>query len=352
MKEKIAAMVNDMYGGQEWINKFWITPKGRQIMHWLILAPDWTLSTIRIATDPIKNIKDPLKRHFMGRFWRNMILTAIVTLQAANFALNGKWTWQNEEGHEWDIDVTNIIRALPWNNQDEKQRYYANPFKQLKEIIGWIEDPIRTIGAKSSPAVHLIFEQMSGHQIGSGWDMPWDTKELSFYESMPDRILSVMDKFVPFSFSGSNFAFAFPMSKGMTKYKAVKAYEDMIKAQVDPTLYQKIMPHEEYLQLRNKLDKACQLNGVDGSSMFDQAMNTVRGEYYSAMWKAIDKKNFKEAERWAEKLLKIGANVEGITESGKRRGKSAVSIKEAELMAKRLGTPVVAPSLAKKKKAQ
>ncbi|MCL6558136.1 MAG: hypothetical protein K6U74_04905 [Firmicutes bacterium] len=152
---------------------------------------------------------------------------------------------------------------------------------------------------------------------------------MDFYESLPERLKAVAEKFVPFSARGNNFAFTFPMSKGMTPWKALRAYEDMIKAQVDPSLYQRVMPHEDYMRLRRKLDDACKLNGLDPDKMFQQAMAKARGDYYSELWKAVDKRDLEGAKEAARKLLMTGAGAKELTESGKRRGKTDKDISAA-----------------------
>jgi hypothetical protein len=159
--------------------------------------------------------------------------------------------------------------------------------------------------------------------------MPWVQEELGWYESLPSRMGSVMEKFVPFAFRGNNFAFTFPMSRGMSWYKAQKAYEDVIRAQVDPTLYDRIMPTRDAERLKAEIDAAAVLNGLDAEVQYKQANTKVRSEYYSRMWRAIEDEEMDEAEGVAAILYKLGAEATGVRASGKRRGLTDEEVEEA-----------------------
>lgn len=329
VKEKVAELVNDMFGGQEWASKFWLTPQARQALHIALLAPDWTLTNIQVFGKAFTQARNPVARKILWRYWVNMLLAFGAGVNGVNYALNGKWSWENEPGHEWDIDVTNIMRILPGHDPEDKQRYYIKIGKQFREVLRYFTDPIEIIGAKFSPAVHIILEQFTGHQAGSGWEMPWSRENMDFYESIPERLKAVADKFVPFSARGNNFAFTFPMSKGMTPWKAQRAYEDLIKAQVDPNLYQRIIPHEDALSLRKRLDDAARENGLDPAKMFQQAMSKARGDYYSKLWEAVEKKDYSGADQAARSLLQMGVTSEELKESAKRRGLTVQDFSEA-----------------------
>ena len=41
LKEKLAHLVNDAFGGQEWVTHWWCSPIARQLLHVMFLAPDW-----------------------------------------------------------------------------------------------------------------------------------------------------------------------------------------------------------------------------------------------------------------------------------------------------------------------
>ncbi len=330
VKEKIAELVNDMFGGQEWQGKFWLTPQGRQVLHVALLAPDWTLTNINVATKPFRDVKDPTARRILARYWRNLLLGFFAVVAGATRALGGKWPWEQEPDHKFDIDVTSIMRKLPWTDKDDQRRYYIKPGKQFREVLRYLTSPVDIVGAKLSPMVQVIIEQMTGHQTGqAGWEMPWVQDELTWYESLPSRIASVMDKFVPFSARGGNFALTFPMSRGMSWYKAQKAYEDVIRAQVDPSIYDRLMPGRDAERLKKEIDAAATLNGLDPEEQYKQANTKVRSEYYSRMWRALEDEEMGEAEGAAAILWKLGVSDTGALESGERRGVTEEQVEAA-----------------------
>jgi N12 class adenine-specific DNA methylase len=333
VKEKVAELVNDMFGGQEWEGKFWLTPKGRQVLHWFLLAPDWTLSNIQVAAKSFSQAKDPVTRKVLSRYWRNMLAGFFAFVATANYVLTRRWPWQNEPGHKLDIDVTPIMRALPWTDPDEERRYFIKPGKQFREVVRYVTDPVGIVGPKMSPGMHIFVEQITGHQAGQwGWEMPWARDELGWYESLPERTLSVMEKFTPFAVRGHNFAFTFPMSRGMSWYKAQKSYEDIIRAQVDPSLYRRLMPSQDAERLKAEIDAAAELNGLDPKDLYQQANSLVRGSYYGEFWKAMDRQDMKDAERLAGILRALGAKREGLEASGERRGVRPETIRQGRTM--------------------
>ncbi len=336
VKEKVAMLVNDMYGGQEWEGHFLLTPKGRQIVHLLMLAPDWTLSNFRVAAKTLAPGTDPQTRKLLIRYWRNMLLAVLGFIATANRFCGGKWSWENEPGHKLDIDVTCIMRRLPWTSEAEKEsgrHWYIRPGKQFREVVRYLTDPVSILGAKTSPAAHIATEQITGHQSGQiGWEMPWAREEMGWYESLPSRLVSVMEKFQPFAIRGNNFAFTFPMSRGMSWYKAQKSYERIIQAQVDPSPYRRLMPGKDAERLKKEIDAAAAMNGLDPKDLYKQANTMVRTKYYGEFWRALDDSDMKDAERLAEILVQLGVTSQSVESSGERRGVSPESVGEARQM--------------------
>ncbi|KKM02378.1 hypothetical protein LCGC14_1785000, partial [marine sediment metagenome] len=335
VKEKVAMLVNDMFGGQEWEGHFWLTPKGRQVMHWMILAPDWTLSNLRVAAKTILPGTDLKTRKLLARYWRNMLLSFFGFIATAGFALTRKWPWENEPEHKMDIDITPIMVRLPWTSEADKKngrRWYIRPGKQFREVTRYLSSPVDIIGPKMSPLMHIFVEQITGHQAGQwGWEMPWVRDELRWYQDIGTRIVSIMEKFQPFAFRGNNFAFTFPMSRGMSWYKAQKAYEDIIRAQVDPSLFKRLMPGRDAERLREEIDDAARLNGLEPDDLYKQANTKVRTQYYGEMYRALEGQKMGEVERIAEILSELGATRATVRSSGERRGVPPEQIREAEL---------------------
>lgn len=355
VKEKIAETINDMYGGQEWASKFWLSPQARQMWQMLQLAPDWTLSNANVAAKAITKAKDPVMGPILRKYWSNMLLSQALIISAMCFAFSGHFPWDNEEGHKTEIEVTAITRRLNKlfgkHEKNPDQRYYMHPGKQIREVVGWVTDPLLTVRRKASPAVHTVIEQISGHST-TGWEMPWTENgvEKNFWSSLPQRTVAAAEKFVPFSIGGlasqTQFAFTFPMRKGMTPWKAVRAYEDVIRMNVDPTFAQKAykIPAAKAKKaitgqsLLGRLDEACVTNGLDPDKMYRDARSKVVSQYYGEMWGAINHDNMRKADKAAQVLLELDVTASGLKSSAKARGLSEEDyIKAIEVMRRNAG---------------
>ena len=362
VRQEIAKAVNNMYGGQEWDGKFWLHPKARQFAHIAMLAPDWTNSNWNVAMEPVKTLatianddsawlkKEKMKMY--GYYWRNMMMSYLAILATANrFCTRtpenpyGIWSGDNEPGQQGNIDVTCLMKRvakivpdwLPdWipgadpDDSDPNRRFYIRPAKQFREVPRWFTEPITLLGAKLSPLFQVILEQMTGHQAGrDGWAMPWTDEDLRWYQNLGHRGVSVMAKFVPFALRGSNFMLAMPLSKGMSWYKAQKGYEDLIRAQVDPDLYDRLMSWKNAEKLKAEIDAGAVANGLDPVSLYSQANTNVRTMYYQKIWREIHNGNEDKAVKAAKILVELGVTAQGIKGSGTRKGAPLEDVNEA-----------------------
>ena len=353
IKDDVARIINDSFGGQEWESHFWLSPKGRQVARWTFLAPDWTLSNARIAGRPVFQVGNKTVRRIGLKYWMNMAFVlgaSHIGLQALAYSLAGdedkgdhRFPWQNEVGHKFDIDVTPLMRKMPWRDKESKQRYYIHFGKQAREVLGWIMDPIRTAGVKMSPAVQAALEQLTGHSAGSGFPMEWKRGEYEDYnpsilDTAPLRIKAVAKKFTPFSLRGNNFAFAAPMSKGMTPFKARRALVSAFRGLAEPGFLEE---HTKGRATKAQLQKhvedildAAEANGLDRKRVFGQGLATARTHYYRKLFTALNKKDMGDAEEAALSLRRLGTSLKSIGQSGERRGAPKADIKKAKKLAK------------------
>lgn len=339
LKTVIASHVNDAFGGQEWEAKMWATPQVQQMMQLGFLAPDWTISNIRIAGQTLNIKGHSALGRAQRRYWRNMIPTLYISaaaMQAAFYAAFGdpeegdeQWMWNNEKGHEWDIDVTPLKRKLGYK---DKERLYIHFGKQARETIRYFQDPIGALVGKSSPMVHVALEQATGTE-GLRFDTSF--REKYFWEGIPDRARYVVEKFVPFSFRDNNFAFSAPMSKGMTAWKARQRIESSLELQADPSLvryaarrgYHGVIEYAKTPKFVGNLKEhvndtldAALANGVDTDRVFKEALGNVRGRFYRRFFAALEKGNAGDIEAAARSVLRLNASVNGIFTSANRRG--------------------------------
>ncbi|MFW9894100.1 MAG: hypothetical protein ACFFFO_17990, partial [Candidatus Thorarchaeota archaeon] len=346
IKQKVATHLNDAFGGQEWLTKFWLEPKAQQMLHMAMLAPDWTLSNINIAGKTILAAKDPVMRTLNTRYWRNMIPTLIGSAAAISYGIyaafgdeskgDKAWMFDNEKGHKFDIDVTPLMRQLPWWKKEaaEGQRYYLHFGKQAREVLRWAANPLEAATRKASPAVHVAFEQVTGMETG-GFETKF--KNLDFWdpEGLKERAVSIGEKFWPFSFRANNFAFAAPLRKGMTYWKARKAYESALELYAEPSLLKQIAREgpegairfahtPEFTKRLNELvgdiHDAARRNNVDTKRAFNRAVANIRGRYYGEFLRALESGKETQMEKAALAVIRLNAGVKNIFESAKDRG--------------------------------
>ena len=236
IKEQIAGFVNDSFGGQQWENsKVFGQPKMKQLMQWVLLAPDWTISTLKQAAAPVTGLikGKPTQAKAGTKFWLRAAAYNTMIAQAANYYTTqkyegkGKFTWENDPGHELNI--------FAGYNEDGTKRYVRTG-KQFKEALEWVIKPEEKLGGKLSPVVRESLAQLTKHEPGSGY--PTEFEEEASWESIPKRIKKIASMPIPFSLTPylredapKHFMFALPASKGMTKFKTIKLFQKAIKAQ-------------------------------------------------------------------------------------------------------------------------
>ena len=260
LERDAATFINNAFGAQNW-EALMVNPKMRQILHWALLAPDWTISNLRIAgfsrradgslrigsalrgaaegtvdlaTFGLTRTKRLKNKQLFGEgvdvsddliqsYWRNAIPVFYGAVALLNKASSGHWPWENAPGHELDIE-------LP--DRDEKGRIqYTKLGKQFREPLRWLTEPTKILGAKTSPVFQVLVEQLTGSsatgfptEFAEGRGKPQGT----FMESTPKRLKSIIDKFIPFSFRGGSVFFALPKSS-FTNFKAIKELSKAMK---------------------------------------------------------------------------------------------------------------------------
>jgi len=345
VKKRVASLLNDAFGGQEWQTKFWLSPQMRRNMSRFFLAPDWTFSTLRsvpFMSDALSMTRGQLSRlggagaapvsmeGLLGnlgraRFWGAEIAalaTATIAAQYAIYQAFGKkergdkpWIWQNETGQNRRVDATPLIRNLPWHDPKDQTRYYVNLGKRPEEIVGWFSGMDRTIMSKMARPVAEVFRQVTGTE--GDFKAEWKRDHEAFLESLPARAKSAAKEFLPLSLSGNQFALSLPYRKGMSKYKAQQAFESAYEIQADPSRFKSFLrgvPADPTKALADIMD-AAHRNGVPADPIRKRALSTVRGAHYDAFFKAFQKGDQSTMEKEASALLRLGAGIESIKKS-------------------------------------
>ena len=356
-KEMIIQYLNDNFGGQEWMNSMFRDPRFRQILFNLFLSFDWTWSQIKTMTWPFRYGRiwggTPADRRFMRavgrRHWLGYLLGLFLLAQSTNYALNGKFTWDNEYGHKWDIDYTNAWRFFhpSWREEGDLARRYTPLGKAAREVLRWVTSAPQNLRYKLSPVANEVLTQITGSEGAGGWTAAWaqETRHLEGFESLWERGKHVAASIVPFSLQENNALFAFPLRKGMTDWKAVRVYQPIFESRArhayggltkarNKMFF--VLAHQgrsDRDALLRDIAEACEINGVDAEKAARAALAGVRSKWYRKFQKAAESQDIQEMERVAHVLFfGLGVSERGMQQSMRRRGippeaLSAVGIK-------------------------
>lgn len=360
VKEAVASLLNDAFGGQEWQTKFWLSPQTRLMMSRFFLAPDWTLSTLRsvpVVSDvssavrgqagrltgrgPMPTSKEGVLGNLgRARFWGGEIAALAMATIAAQYAIyqmfgdkrkgDKPWIWENETEQQRRVDATPLMRKLPWHKANDPTRYYINLGKRPEEILGWVIHPEQNTLSKMARPVAEVFRQVTGTE--GDFKAQWKHDHESFLESLPARGKSIIGQAVPFTLSGNQFAMALPYRKGMTRYKAQQAYESAYELIADPNRFRAFLrghnvggqPQRGVVEqtpqtLLGLVTDAAKRNGVPAGEVQAQAASIVRGKYYGEYFKALKSGDKKALTNAAESLQRLGATFEGVQKSMEKR---------------------------------
>ncbi len=354
VKKTAVKYVNDNFGGQEWLNTIFRKPKTRQFWTQVMMSLDWTWSQIKTGTWPFRfggeTAQEKARLAMMRKIGRHHWFWYISAMAgftvAGSFAFTGKGPWENEYGRRFDIDWTEIWRNLPWNRNWKQRADYSKRYISLgkagRELVRWMTTPLKAFGNKLSPTARTMFEQGTGYNLGSTFSEPWAKEDMEFYQEIYSRFGHLMKNFVPFSLSGNNAFLAFPSRKGMTRWKAIKSYEEIfnVKANIACGGLTEALTKASHIldkdarRLNQEIIEACEINNVDADECMRYALARVRNKYYRLFWNATKRLDEVNCNKYAYALKKaLDADKRGFEQSLRTR-KSQLS-REAIRMGRR-----------------
>jgi hypothetical protein len=269
MKQQTAEFVNDSFGGQNWeLSEMFGSPKMQQAMGWMLLSPDWTVSTLKQAFAPLRKGAHT-KTHGIA-FWIRSAAYYNIVSQTLNYHNSkkmygeGRFTWENPPDKNLDI--------LIGRNEDGTEKYLKIG-KQFREPIEWASKPARKFGAKLSPPLRELLRQLTGHDPGSFFPTKFAKSEDSV-DSVKERLKSIAMTPIPLSIRPflenrtTPFLLSIPTSKGMTMHSGIKAMKQAVKKK-DRKLMRKLFVHA--LQNNLNAEKMVELanRGVVDKVRFD-----------------------------------------------------------------------------------
>jgi hypothetical protein len=311
IKTEIAEFVNNSFGGQNWdLNRVMGQPKIRQMMQWAMLAPDWSISTLKQAAAPVKGVmKGERATTARGNlFWLRAALYYNVIAQAVNYYNTeraqgkGRLTWDNPPGKKLDI--------YAGQNPDGTEKYIRMG-KQFREVYDWMSEPINTLGKKLSPSLREGLRQLTKHDPGSGFPTDYaEYKEFWSGENILARIKSVAEMPLPFSIRPyindrpQNFLLSLPASKGMTRYRARELFKEALENN-DKKTVEELYVHA----LRNGIDPDTSLRSAMGAIKTDITYESR--DLANKIWKELSdlqggaRPNLNRLSREQQDLIKV-----------------------------------------------
>lgn len=261
VKRSIAEHVNNAFGSVSY-EKMLLSPKVRQSLNWLLLAPAWTLSNIRVLTS---GYETEAGVRLTNRYVAGAAASWFLSTQAMNMGLSAWYTRNDPDGpkprltydnpglpmtvagHPVHGLTENSLNIYAGKNDDGSERYIVFG-KGFREPFGWVSDPMNTFFGKLSLPVRGALVQATGHAPGSGFE-EIDSRA-STSEQMAQRASAGLEsvgvpfgaqslvksgmhalspRAVPAPQSSSQFA-SLPTRKGASFMRVEKAYAEAIDA--------------------------------------------------------------------------------------------------------------------------
>lgn len=374
----IAMYVNKAFGGLDWTQFTWATPKTMSMMRWIFFAPDWTLSSLLVAgAGEVPGLKQALREdtsdlargQMISKYWPAMLLIVqtgipalvqamiklmfglddddVAWVPAGNEYTKSGWGGTGIGGH---IDISPIAHML---GGDPEAKTYMRLAKQSTEVLeGWVGNAAGTFYGKTSPAVRIVVEQAFGVRNLSGWDM--DFKGEPFMRSwvsgqrdgfMGSRTMAIAEKVMPMSITsllhGRPSTFFAPASRGQSKWSLRKEYARYLISFADGATGAEVRrnPHarQNLEAFATHILEAADRNGVSRDWVKREGFALARQNYYSDLAAAVERNDEKKMEKLAACLLRLNTKKSQIDRMLKNRLPEGLTPEQRQTYLKALG---------------
>jgi hypothetical protein len=228
---------------------------------------------------------------------------------------------------------------MPWYKGDPtgQRRVYIRWGKQAYELQRWVEAPYDSIVNKSSQLVRWAVEMATGTSVGGQqWDLPFKDMGLMglFMDEdgkfMGSRAGYTVQKFMPFSLlawakntDAAPLQIVGPVSKGMGFRQATEAYMGVLEAWAKDKHYAKFYKNPKIKAnleaLGPEIMDAAERNGYNPEKVLNSARGAVLKELYANLYKAIDRNDTRDLERWSRAIVRVNGTVQSTLRSVKNR---------------------------------
>jgi len=359
----LSQFINAAYGEDNWKKYLWATPRVVQFLTLALFAPQWTWAAFNIAGGglltggALGNPMTGMTRRLVANNTLAMftiVLGAIPAMLQLTAYMMGKaagtgddddrpFPEQNEEDRKSYIDVTPIMRGLPWYKGDPtgKRRVYIRFGKQAWEVYGgWLAKPVATLMSKLSVPAKIVYEQVTGKSPGSDWTLEFSGRGLAGWVSAIDRdgeksflksrFGYIAQKYFPMSAmsaiqnqDASVFSFVAPVSHGASAGKATADLIVVLNTVAEDSTWRfarRTPGVIEGLQGLGaaQLDAAAR-NGYDVDKIVTTAKGVVLGQLYKQFTAALNENDTALMDRIANRILRVGGTLRGLNASVKAR---------------------------------
>jgi len=336
---------------------FWVAERNG-----LVFITGNTLSAFNISGAPNLPvfrdfIKQPAlqKKWQLERYWPGMVVLVMAGLpQAVQLAIYSMskimpgpddeeakpFLFQNESGMEGIggigayIDVTPLLKKLGYRGEPTgKRRMYIRWAKQANEVFeGWGTRPLKTLMAKSSSAVKVVIEQMTGTNT-AGWALGFKEKNLmtglfSGEEGFSDsRVAYIGRKLFPMSIlsflEGRPSTFFAPAKKGMSNYVAQRKMAQVLTAYAEDDVWNRIKKNRQWKAnlevLGPGLLEAAERNGLDPEMVLKAAKRHTLAHLYNRFFRELNDSDYSALDKTANAILRVNGTIDGLERSLKGR---------------------------------
>lgn len=362
---QVAIAMNDGFGGQNWRDFWWATPGTMQAMNLLLFAPNWGISSFRIAGGSILMDKMGIgpevtqtQIDFIKKTWISMVSLVLMAwpnfLQSMIYGLFGDpdkdkpFTFLNEKGKRMHIDITPLMRKLPWYKGDPsgERREYVRWGKQAYEVYdtknSWMADVFNlrfdTLQRKLSAPVRLAIELATGKTAGSDWSM--DYKDMGLLGIISgekegfagSRMASILSSILPYSISGLStsseglpFSWFGSVSKGTSQFDLEQELTRVLRTYADDATYAELEKNgaaqHRLRGLATNVIEAALANGYDPKAVITSARGAVLKNLYLDILKALDENDESAMKKIAPRILRVNGTLDGVIQSLKTRNR-------------------------------
>lgn len=362
---QVAIAMNDGFGGQNWRDFWWATPGTMQAMNLLLFAPNWGISSFRIAGGSILMDKMGIgpevtqtQIDFMKKTWISMVSLVLMAwpnfLQSMIYGLFGDpdkdkpFTFLNEKGKRMHVDITPLMRKLPWYKGDPsgERREYVRWGKQAYEVYdtknSWMADVFNlrfdTLQRKLSAPVRLAIELATGKTAGSDWSM--DYKDMGLLGIISgekegfagSRMASILSSVLPYSISGLStsseglpFSWFGSVSKGTSQFDLEQELTRVLRTYADDATYAELEKNgaaqHRLRGLATNVIEAALANGYDPKAVITSARGAVLKNLYLDILKALDENDESAMKKIAPRILRVNGTLDGVIQSLKTRNR-------------------------------